>query len=760
METFKWQLALLLLSSGLILTKSQLVYEDHVTVVNRVITHASTHEEAGRILAQSLLNTDKRSFLAVLENLPKGSPLKFEPKLSTQSQNSLKINAQCQADITAFTQHLSLSKLTEWALRMADATGKPSAGILSGRFLFLGDFDECMGINANYTSLTPTIHERKFRGQFCTAKYNVFFPGIPTEGYYYWGLCLPDSCSDSEALQLGNFALGLYNISVIKFESAGCHLRSVPWTARAIGVTTMLAVIVFLVLLGTAVDILFFQWPKWQNSELQEDLGVGFEGFPSYQPFASSRRRQDIAGPRNEDTDPLILNGSRTPEMVLSTNNQPSRLVRTFAAFSAWTNMEKLLNTKQPAGALSCVNGIRVMSINWVVLGHTLLILTYMGDNIGAYSQKALKRWSFQAIINATYSVDTFFVLSGLLVTYLTLCELRKNAGKLNWVMFYVHRYLRLTPIYMICLGIWVSLMPYLVDGPLFPQRAGYEKDHCKNTWWGNLLYIQNLVKFKPTYCFGWAWYLAVDMQFYVISPLIIIPLYRRPRLGYVIIFLFVLMTIITPFVLSETRYYSAAGAKIKNHPKPRGDENYDLYISPYCRMGPYLAGMLCGYALYRINGQRVRIHWALVVAGWGASAATALAVLYGLKDYFGGKEINLHVAATYNALSRTAWGVSIAWVIFSCVTGHGGVVNKFLSWSLWIPLSRLTYAVYLIHIIVLVLWGAMARSPFYIDDMTIILLYLATLMGTYALAFVFSLLFESPVMALEKVFFKKEKRS
>ena len=763
METLKRRkiLGVVLFTSLLILTKSQFTYDGHFPVIDRLTTHTTRHsEQAEKILAQSLMKISSSSLFSglgdpsKLQKHPGGAALKFESE-STEANSKSSLDPQCLADFMAFAQRLNPSRLTEWALRMADATGKPSAGILSGRFLFLGDFDECRAIEANYTVAKSYPYERKFKGQFCTAKYRVNFPPIPALGNYNWGLCLPDSCSDADAVTLGNIALGTYNITVVQFISAGCHLESVPWTPAAIGVTTMLAVILFMVLLGTAVDIVFVQWPTWRTSELEEDLGL-----PSHQPYASPLGvRDDIQWHRDTDSDPLIVNGHRTPQFTEPNNNQPSLLVRTLAAFSAWTNTEKLLSTKQPPGSLSCVNGIRVISINWVILGHTLLILTKVGDNLAAYSQEALSRWSFQAIINATFSVDTFFVLSGLLVTYLTLCELKRSAGKLNWFLFYFHRYIRLTPVYMICLGIWVTMLPYLFDGPLFPQKHGFEKDHCKDSWWGNLLYVQNLVKFKPIYCFQWAWYLAVDMQFFVISPLIIIPLYRKPYLGYFIAALFLLMTTVTPFVLTETRYYPAAG-KIKGHPKSLGDQNYDLYISPYCRMGPYLAGMMCGYALYRLNGRRVRIHRALVTLGWLTAAAIAITTLYGLKDYFNGAKINLHVSAVYNALSRTAWGMSVAWVIFSCCTGHGGFVNTLLSWRGWVPLSRLTYVVYLLHIIVLGAWGTTARTPFYINDMTIVLLYLATLVATYALALLFSLLFESPVMALEKIIFKKEKRS
>jgi peptidoglycan/LPS O-acetylase OafA/YrhL len=48
-----------------------------------------------------------------------------------------------------------------------------------------------------------------------------------------------------------------------------------------------------------------------------------------------------------------------------------------------------------------------------------------------------------QGIINATVSVDSFYLLSGMLVSYLLLNELDKNKGRFNIILFYVHRYLR-----------------------------------------------------------------------------------------------------------------------------------------------------------------------------------------------------------------------------------------------------------------------------------------------------------------------------
>ena len=54
-----------------------------------------------------------------------------------------------------------------------------------------------------------------------------------------------------------------------------------------------------------------------------------------------------------------------------------------------------------------------------------------------------LNHWEFQAIVNATFAVDTFFFLSGLLVFYTGYQQMLISGGKFNVVKFYLHRYLR-----------------------------------------------------------------------------------------------------------------------------------------------------------------------------------------------------------------------------------------------------------------------------------------------------------------------------
>ena len=147
-----------------------------------------------------------------------------------------------------------------------------------------------------------------------------------------------------------------------------------------------------------------------------------------------------------------------------------------------------------------------------------------------------LSRFTFQAISNGTFVVDNFFFLSGLLVAYLTLCEVQKRAGRFPFLMYYLHRFLRLTPTYAFVLFFIWFLIIHLADGPLYHfitwEGSGLYQT-CSKYWWTNLLYINNFYPWElKDECIGWTWYLANDMQFYIFSPLLLIPLYFLFPLG------------------------------------------------------------------------------------------------------------------------------------------------------------------------------------------------------------------------------------
>ncbi|RUS90313.1 hypothetical protein EGW08_001911, partial [Elysia chlorotica] len=132
------------------------------------------------------------------------------------------------------------------------------------------------------------------------------------------------------------------------------------------------------------------------------------------------------------------------------------------------------------------------------------------------------KWWTFHAILNAPYAVDTFFTISGCLVSYLFLRGVKKAGGLkvAHMVMYYVHRYLRLTPLYALAILVYNGLTPYIEEGPFLAENSDRDVD-CKDLWWTNLLYFSNL-RSDFRQCIGWSWYLPNDMQFYAVAPLIL----------------------------------------------------------------------------------------------------------------------------------------------------------------------------------------------------------------------------------------------
>lgn len=70
---------------------------------------------------------------------------------------------------------------------------------------------------------------------------------------------------------------------------------------------------------------------------------------------------------------------------------------------------------------------------------------------------------------------------------------------------------------------------------------------------------------------------------------------------------------------------------------------------------------------------------------------------------------------------SRVFWSLFLCLVIYACTKGYGGVVNWFLTLKLWKPLTRLSYAIYLIHMPIMLMNVAYTRRPVYFSSRTIV---------------------------------------
>ena len=160
-----------------------------------------------------------------------------------------------------------------------------------------------------------------------------------------------------------------------------------------------------------------------------------------------------------------------------------------------YTNLIKLFETSQTSNknssVIGCLNGIRCLSMVWIILAHRFAnILSGPTINL-IYISQWIKQYPNMLIISGTMSVDTFFLLSGFLVTHSILKDLDRQQF-MNVPYKYLHRYLRLTPSLAMLIVYHVTLFKYSGSGPFWKVGVDVIEKTCKSNWWINLLYIQN----------------------------------------------------------------------------------------------------------------------------------------------------------------------------------------------------------------------------------------------------------------------------
>ena len=86
----------------------------------------------------------------------------------------------------------------------------------------------------------------------------------------------------------------------------------------------------------------------------------------------------------------------------------------------------------------------------------------------------------------------------------------------------------------------------------------------------------------------------------------------------------------------------------------------------------------------------------------WTISVVSMLLVLFVVHPNIIEKPYGASFNILYQSTARIVWSLGLAYIIYSCTTSNGGIVNKFLSLHIFAPLSRLSYSAYLIHMIVI----------------------------------------------------------
>jgi len=203
--------------------------------------------------------------------------------------------------------------------------------------------------------------------------------------------------------------------------------------------------------------------------------------------------------------------------------------------------------------------------------------------------------------------VDLFFVLSGYLIGSQLLKPVREGRG-VDLLRFYRNRAYRILPAYLVVLALYLAW-------------PGWREETSLSPLWEFVTFTENLfVDYWNNQGFSHVWSLCVEEHFYLLLPLIVLLLARRPAAWKAVAalgFFFVLGLVVRSYELWHVL-----------RPMGAANERYDvmyiqrIYYPTYSR----LDGLLAGLALALVRVFRP-LWWAVLVrrANWLLVAGSGL---------------------------------------------------------------------------------------------------------------------------------------
>ena len=175
--------------------------------------------------------------------------------------------------------------------------------------------------------------------------------------------------------------------------------------------------------------------------------------------------------------------------------------------FSVSLNLKKFVTRGRDASPLDVLDGVRVLSIFWVILGHSYFYPIAEGNSIRNITDisQFLKEFLFMVVTSGLLAVDTFFFMSAFLGAYIFLVKSPKQFSPRMLIevpIAYFHRYYRLTPLLAFIIYFGAYVIYPLGSGPLGTETADFTR-RCDSYGWADLLYINNFYPKNSEVCEG-----------------------------------------------------------------------------------------------------------------------------------------------------------------------------------------------------------------------------------------------------------------
>ncbi|CAG9811485.1 unnamed protein product [Chironomus riparius] len=376
-----------------------------------------------------------------------------------------------------------------------------------------------------------------------------------------------------------------------------------------------------------------------------------------------------------------------------STSKNESILTKIISAYSIKQNFKDFINLTPEKGSITCLNGIRAISIFFIMFYHFVSLRSNFAFRDGKNLAELSERFLMRSTGSLSIAVDAFFVMSGALVTKSVIKQL--DTGKLNIWKLYIQRYFRITPTVAIVVmfTIAISKFFYRMVPYTFENNLGTS---CEIHWWEALLHTQ--VYSNPRdICVIHSWYLSADFQLFLVAPFLIILAYKFPfkklTIGCFVVLLSAFI-VYRGYLIINTNITVADVTVFRDL---YGETEAAFYYPTHVRGLPFLVGMLLGYLLmdkkFTIVNQKIT---RLITR-----SLLAFSIIFFLIYPVPLEPLSPLISHKFEAFllifGHFFWSIGISVLIFSCHHGHCGFINKFLSSQIWTPVAKMGLSFYLV---------------------------------------------------------------
>lgn len=650
------------------------------------------------------------------------------------------VNASCQC--SRQTQQVVRAALAGrlWALRWVDASARPPSGLLSGNVNQLGDYDECLGLDAGDAvapeddggDLTCPVSDGGHQTSYCLAsvaldvpddadsalgelsallhsytpfRSNFSDPGhrVPRFSAAYLGVCVPASCTPSE-VQAGLEAV-LNSVAGASEDGVSVRASVTPEMCRA------------------------------------KDQSPPAEGFGAW--LARTTLWWTVAA--------VVL--ATFIDVVSLDGEGPENLLRYTNCLSMRQNWRRLVSTSDEQlakGEVAVLHGVRGVNALGLLVAHKSVALLY---------EPYVNRTPAVAILGMSWSIvgrvailytDCFILLSGVLAAKAILRQLDRT-GTVPLLRRLVDRYVRLTPLLAALIVLCTLVLPGLGGGPMWGMVVEPHAALCRRHWWRNVLYIHNYYGFEDM-CLTHTHQLGIDMQLFLAAPLLVYPLWRWPRAGAALLSALAAWStglrygVVLEHKLSTIVYF---GMPVSQMFKTASLS----YILPTHRLTVYIMGVALGYALHRVPAS-FRLSSTSASLGWAFFATLGLLPVFG-PHHAGTPAYNYDAleAAQYAAFAPILWSAFVCWGVFAIARGSGGWLRDLMCWRGWAVFTRVAFALYLTQFPVFFYNVGSTRQAGFYTIRT--LLNIGEFTVIFIISIILSLTFEMPFQELWKIFNK-----